>query len=291
VQHRLGPKCAKDPRAWRAKIAAEFATIDGAVMPWKEQRSSVFWRALGNVALDRTNVGVWAALSVGGLALHSTTFLALATGGYLSALAADLTRPETWQCAAGELRAQPPTLPEGSTFDTAAARELLGRLERSRSERWAFVRHHARGRIQGQTALAEGVAAVEGMVLRGLTALDRATFYVANHPLILLRKEQGRLAALARDAANPDARVEYSRAAVLATSRLRAVEQIDERRLVIQAKLEAMVGYLEMLPLQMMKMDVLDSSAALLTEDSGVARLAEELESMEDAANVLSPAV
>jgi hypothetical protein len=38
-------------------------------------------------------------------------------------------------------------------------------------------------------------------------------------------------------------------------------------------------------------MDVLDSSAALLTEDSGVARLAEELESMEDAANVLSPAV
>jgi hypothetical protein len=258
-------------------------------MNLREERKKVFLRALSNTAFDRVNLGVLAAIAGGGMVFQSAPFLMMAAGGYLSAVVADLTRSDAWRRAAAELRSEPPVLPPASDYDSPTSREMLGRLDRARTQRATLAaRSSTPYGDPREVELQERAVAVEAAALRALAALDRVTTYLADQAPALLRREVGRLQELAHDASSAEARADYERALALLTSRLHSIEQIEERRGVIHAKLEAMIGFLEILPVEVMKLDLLKTSGLVLEDEPSLGRLAEELETIENAARAIA---
>lgn len=251
------------------------------MMRINEERKKVFWRVLSDAAFDRLNLGMLGAIAGTSVVFQTAPFFVLATGGYISVIAAELLRPDSWRRAAKALRSEPPDLPAASAFDSPTVRDLLFRLERARAQRTCLSGRPELARQPRQAEVAEQAAELEAAVVRALVALDRVTGYLAEQSAALLRKEETRLEQLADDATKPETQADYKAALEMLAVRQQVIADMADRRDAIHAKLEAMVGFLEMVPVELMKLDVLESSNVVLDEKAAVLGLVEEVERME----------
>jgi hypothetical protein len=249
----------------------------------KRERWRVAWQALRNAATDWGNLGVSAAAGVGGLLLQFTPLLVLAAAGYVTSVTLDLGRSEHWRQAQQEVRRHPPKLPDPADYEDPGARELLGRLERARYDRERFSRHPRAGE------LAECAVSVEVTTLQCLSALATVGAYLRAQPTVLVRAERARsLTRLANEAPTPAARIQYEEACTLLAERERALAEIEEFRALVRGKLEAMMGLLENLPVELMKLEVGEGTDSVVAQDGAAELLAEELRTVAEASAAVS---
>jgi hypothetical protein len=254
------------------------------------QRGDVLFRAMFRAATNRLSLGLSGAVAMSALLIQSGTLGALAVGGYLMAVAIDLTRPDRWRQAMRDLRRKPPALPPIGCYSDGTVRDLLARIERARSERLLVEQSQSQLARTAAETLVERACALEGSAARLLTLLERVNRYLGSDPIAPVREEVTRMQRAA-DRAPPDARAEYESALRALAGRLSSLEYAVNCRTLVQAKLEALVCGLEALPPALVAIELRQSTASALIDDPPLPGLLEELSTLEEAARTVGPPV
>jgi hypothetical protein len=253
------------------------------------QRGKVLVRAMFRAATNRLNLCLSGAAVLSALMLQSGALGAMALGGYLAAVAIDLSRPHRWREAMQELRRSPPDLPSSGYFSDPTVRDLLSRIEKARTGRQVVERNLApTARAAGQTLL-ERACALEEAGARLLHLLERVSCYLGTDPIAPVRQEMARLRRVS-ESAQPRARAEYEAALRAGSGRVAALEYADGCRALLQAKLEAIVGGLEALAPALMAVELRESTATALADEPPLPGLLDELDTLEEAASTVTAA-
>lgn len=212
-------------------------------------------------ALTKMNLILPGAVVATAFALESWLLAGIAAASYLVGVATDLGRPTFWRKVLHEVRRKPPALPVETDLLDLSARDLLGRIERARSDRIEVLDRVPPAFRERVDELLETVAELEEAALAAVRVTDRLGRYMLRHEARSAEEDRRRLETLAMKAP-PHLRLEYGRAIAALHQRLAAIEETSSYRALVLAKLEAMVSTLEMLPWRLVHLEAAEATSA-----------------------------
>jgi hypothetical protein len=215
--------------------------------------------------------------------------LLVVLGGYLAAVAIDLARPARWREANKWVRNEAPSLPPAALFTADSARDAVLRLERARADRASALLGLPPATRDGCETLLQKTGALEEAAVRILPVLDRVSSHLRVDPTESLRLEVVRLERATAAAAVEAVRRDYAQAFAVLGERVRLLEQAEQLKTLLLARLEVILSELEAVAPGLMGLELQQSAAAVLDSPSSGGGLIQELQTMQEAAaSVLS---
>jgi hypothetical protein len=235
-------------------------------------------------ATDRMTLSLSGALAVGALFLQSGALGLVAAGGYVVSLTMDLVRSDRLRLAREELRRCPPPLPLAEGFSDQMVREFLARVAKARDERESALASLANSARASTDTLIQDAFDSEADLAGLLDALERVNRYLGADARGPIAAELTRIQQAAAAAPSPAVRVEYDRSVAALSASLRSLGEVESCRALLQAKLEAIVGTLEAVPLRLMALDLGQRTAAAIEQVSAPEPIMQELATLEEVA-------
>lgn len=239
----------------------------------------VVWRAVGRAAVQPTALCAGGAMAVVATALHSGTLFALGLAAYAASAALALVRRGFWRNVVEAMRREGPSLPVYVDSWDPGARVLLSRLTNAR-----FARQEASEQLPPaspvRAAAAERAAELEEMAVQLVRAGARLGEHLSPDTRGPLRDHVRWLSERA-EAAAPDARAEYQRAMTALQQKLTGIEELERKRQLIVARLEAVVCTLEALGEDLLESPLRAAADHALADDFPLMRALDEMSPVE----------
>jgi hypothetical protein len=218
----------------------------------------LFGHGLFRAATKAINLCFAGFVATSSVMMHSWPLFGASVVGYASLVAWDLTRLGFWTRVLKDLRTRPPALPDADLFSDVGARHFLNRLYQARSElkRVIASKTSIPGRILAQL---EALPELEKRTLALISRTEELSRYLSDKNLRGLRNELDRLRRASENTPNARLRGEYERAQFALRGELSALEEIAAAKDLLMARLETMVGALEMFPCEIVRLRVLEA--------------------------------
>jgi hypothetical protein len=250
-----------------------------------ERTRNVVWRAVWRAAGHRVTLVCTGITAGTGVVFQSGTLFVLASFGWAVSFAVNLTRGHLWQEAVAGQDLKSIELPPESSLQEPVAKHFLARLASTRLERLALLRDLPPQGSPPTRGITARTVELEQAAVTLIRSLDRMTGYLGTRTIASVRAELLRLQQLAQ---SPDvraaARLEAERACAMVQGRLTAIDQIESCKVLVTARLEAIVATLEALPSRLARAEAAQSSLRVLQDDAPLDGLRDELENLDVAA-------
>jgi hypothetical protein len=225
----------------------------------------LFGHGLFRAATKALNLCFAGFVATSSVVLHSWPLFGASVVGYASLVAWDLTRLGFWTRVLRELRARAPALPEADMFNDVGARHFLNRLHQARAELKRVTTGKAAIPHQILAQL-EALPELEKRALALIARTEELSRYLCDKNLRGLRNELDRLRRASENSPNMRLRGEYERAQFALRGEVTALEEISAAKDLLLARLETMVGALEMFPCEIVRLRVIEAD---LRDDAG----------------------
>jgi hypothetical protein len=146
--------------------------------------------------------------------------------------------------------------PEPELFSDVGARHFLHRIQQARVELKRVLREAVPPRIAAQL---EALPDLEKRALALIARLEELSRYLSDKNLRGLRNEADRLQRTGESSTRVRLREEYERAQFALRGELTAIEEIAAAKICMMARLETMVGALEMFPCEIVRLRVIEA--------------------------------
>jgi hypothetical protein len=218
----------------------------------------LFGHGLFRAATKALNLCFAGFVATSSVVMHSWPLFGASVVGYATLVAWDLTRLGFWSRVLKDLRTRPPALPEAEMFNDMGARHFLNRLHQARGELKRVTAGGAAipAQILAQT---EALPDVEKQALALITRVEELSRYLCDKNMRGLRNELDRLRRASENSPNMRLRGEYERAQFALRGELTALEEIVAAKDLLMARLETMVGALEMFPCEIVRLRVIEA--------------------------------
>jgi hypothetical protein len=221
-------------------------------------REQLVGQGLFRAATRAVNLCFAGVVATGSVVMHSWPLFGASVVGYATLVVWDLTRLGFWTRVLKDVRARPPSLPDGELFSDMGARHFLNRLHQARAELRRVVgrRSEIPPRIVAQLEL---LPEVERRALSLVARLEELSRYLSDKNLRGLRNEVDRMRRAAENTTIERLRIEYERAQFTLRGELAALEELVAAKDLLMAKLETVVGALEMFPCEIVRLRVIEA--------------------------------
>jgi hypothetical protein len=221
-------------------------------------RQQLVGHGLFRAATRAVNLCFAGVVATGSVVMHSWPLFGASVMGYATLVVWDLTRLGFWTRVLKDMRARPPSLPDGELFSDMGARHFLNRLHQARAELRRVIGR--RSEIPARIAVQlDSLPEVEKRALSLIERLEELSRYLADKNLRGLRNEVDRLRRAAENTCSDRLRVEYERAQFTLRGELMALEELAGAKDLLMAKLETVVGALEMFPCEIVRLRVIEA--------------------------------
>jgi hypothetical protein len=223
------------------------------------EREQLMGHGLFRAATRAINLCFAGVVATGSVVMHSWPLFGASVMGYATLVVWDLTRLGFWTRVLKDLRTRPPSLPDGEMFSDMAARHFLNRLHQARSELRRVVggrRGDMPARIAAQL---DTLPEVEKRALALIARLEELSRYLSDKNLRGLRNEVDRMRRSAENTTSGRLRVEYEKAGYTLRGELAALEELAGAKDLLMARLETVVGALEMFPCEIVRLRVMEA--------------------------------
>lgn len=218
----------------------------------------LFGHGLFRAATKALNLCFAGFVATSSVVMHSWPLFGASLLGYATLVAWDLTRLGFWTRVLRDLHTRPPALPDAELFSDVGARHFLNRMHQARVE--------LRRVTAGKTAIPVRVLAqlqalpeVEKRALALIARMEDLSRYLSDKNLRGLRNEIDRLRRAAENTASVRLRQEYERAQFALRGELTAIEEITVAKDLLGARLETIVGALELFPCELVRLRVIEA--------------------------------
>jgi hypothetical protein len=218
----------------------------------------LFGHGLFRAATKALNLCFAGFVATSSVVLHSWPLFGASVVGYATLVAYDLTRLGFWTRVLRELRTRPPALPEAELFNDAGARHFLNRLHQTRAELKRVTANRAPIPHQVMAQL-EALPDLENRAVAMVARVEELSRYLCDKNLRGLRNELDRLRRASENSPSMRLRGEYERAQFALRGELTALEEIAAAKDLLLARLETMVGALEMFPCEIVRLRVIEA--------------------------------
>jgi hypothetical protein len=218
----------------------------------------LFGHGLFRAATKALNLCFAGFVATSSVVMHSWPLFGASVVGYATLVAWDLTRLGFWTRVLKDLRTRPPALPDGELFSDVGARHFLNRLHQARSE----LKRVTAGRITVPArilAQLEALPEVEKRALALIGRMEELSRYLCDKNMRGLRNELDRLRRASENTPSDRLRSEYERAQFALRGELTALEEIAAAKDLLMARLETVVGALEMFPCEIVRLRVIEA--------------------------------
>jgi hypothetical protein len=227
----------------------------------------LFGHGVFRAATKALNLCFAGFVATSSVVMHSWPLFGASVVGYATLVAWDLTRLGFWTRVLRDLRARPPALPEAELFNDVGARHFLNRLHQARAELKRVTT--SRGAMPRQVlAQMEALPELEKRALALIARMEELSRYLCDKNLRGLRNELDRLRRASENSPNARLRGEYERAQFALRGELTALEEIAGAKDLLMARLETMVGALEMFPCEIVRLRVIEADLRENTEET-----------------------
>lgn len=235
-------------------------------MPGK--RENVLGHGFLRAAGRGMNLCCAGVVATAGLVFQSWTIFGVSIAGYAGMIILDLSRLGFWKRVLDDLRSRPALLPDPEVFTDPAARQLAHRVHQARAELARVIDWPRAAFPARTTALLEVVPDMEKRAIGLLRRLEDLSRYLADKNLRGLAGDVERLRKAAEGGASVPLRLAYQKAHFARREEVQALEEITAAKDLILARLETVVGTLEMFPCEVMRARVADAGLRDQTEDA-----------------------
>ena len=211
-------------------------------------RATVIRRAVWASASNKVCVAAGGATLTTAAALGSWALAALASGAYFLGVGLVLRRPSTWQRAQEDVRREPPVLPEETDILDDNAKHLLLRVRRARIEREEVATQSLADGAAVLNRLGPSIVDLEETIADLLVALDRLGRYLLTSTSSHVIPQVERVGQRAMNAEDLQVRTELEEATRVLEARRQAFGDLSTSKDLLAARLEVMVGTIELLP-------------------------------------------
>ena len=218
----------------------------------------LFGHGLFRAATKALNLCFAGFVATSSVVMHSWPLFGASVVGYATLVAWDLTRLGFWTRVLKDLRTRPPALPDSELFSDVGARHFLNRMHQARGE----LKRVTVGQVAVPARILAQLQALPELEKRALALIGRIeelSRYLCDKNLRGLRNEIDRLRRAAENTTSPRLRDEYERAQFALRGELSAIEEIAAAKDLLAARLETMVGALELFPCELVRLRVIEA--------------------------------
>jgi len=221
-------------------------------------RGEVLGHGLLRAATRAANLCVAGTVATTSVILQSWPMCGVSVAGYATLIAWDLTRLGFWRNVLHEVRLRPPALPDPDAYVDSCARHFLHRLQHARAELQRVLQPRRRSPPTRLLSQLDGVPELEKRALDMVDRFEQMSRYLTDKNVRGLRTEVERLRRASESAASLPLRVEYDRAHHALSQELAALDEIAAAKELLLAKLETCAASLELLPCEIVRLQVVE---------------------------------